>query len=133
MRAKTWSGALLLAAVVAVAAAAVVTRAGAREEVREIRLVARGMAFFLEGDTATANPTLRVKAGERVRIVVSNETAGMEHDLAIASLGAAIDPLATGATATLDLQVPGAAGTHEYECRPHAVMMRGRILVEAGL
>jgi plastocyanin len=122
----------MMAAVVALAAAAVVTRAGAREEVREIRLVARGMAFFVEGDTATANPTLRVKAGERVRVVVRNETPGMAHDLAVASLGVAMAPLAAGAVGAFDLQAPDSSGTHEYVCRPHSVMMRGRLVVEAG-
>jgi plastocyanin len=122
----------MMAALVAVAAAAVVTRAGAREEMREIRLVARDMAFFVEGDTATANPTLRVKVGERVRVVVRNETPGMEHDLAVASLGVAMAPLAAGAVGAFDLQAPDAPGTHEYVCRPHSVMMRGRLVVEAG-
>lgn len=32
-------------------------------EAREIRLVARGMAFYLESDPSTPNPTLVVKAG----------------------------------------------------------------------
>lgn len=122
-----------MAALVAVAAAAVVTRAGAREEVREIHLVARGMAYFLPGDRTSPNPTIRVRTGERVRLVVSNETSGMEHDLAVASLGAATNPIATGSVGVLDLQAPDAAGVHEYVCRPHSVMMRGRILVEAGL
>lgn len=133
MRAKTWTGALVVAALVAVAAAAVVTRAGAREEVREIHLVARGMAFFLAGDSASPNPTIHVRTGERVRLVVSNETSGMEHDLAVASLGVAMTPLATGAVGVVDLEAPGVPGAHEYVCRPHAVMMRGRlIVVEAG-
>ena len=132
MRAKTWTGALAIAAMVAVAAAAVVTRAGARGDVREIHLVARGMAFFLAGDNTAPNPTIRVRAGERVRLIVSNETAGIEHDLAVASLGIATDPLATGAIGALDLQAPGEPGAHEYACRPHAVMMRGRLIVEAG-
>jgi plastocyanin len=132
MRAKTWTGALVIAALVAVAAAAVVTRAGAREEVREIHLVARGMAFFAAGDGTSPNPAIRVRPGERVRLIVSNETTGMEHDLAVASLGVAMNPLATGAVGVVDLQAPSEPGEHEYVCRPHAVMMRGRILVEAG-
>ena len=69
MRARTWTGAMMIAAAVALVAAAVVTSAGAREDVREIHLVARGMAFYLDADPATANPTLAVKPGERVRFV----------------------------------------------------------------
>ena len=133
MRAKSWTGALVVAALVAVGAAAVVTRAGAREESREIHLVARGMAFFLAGDSASPNPTIHVRAGERVRLIVRNETAGIEHDFAVDSLGAATNPLPTGAVGSFDLEVPDAPGTHEYVCRPHSVMMRGRIVVEAGL
>src|SRR5262249_19859201 len=40
--------------------------------VREVRLVARGMTFYADGG-ATPNPTLRVKRGEHVRIVLRNE------------------------------------------------------------
>ena len=67
MRARTWTGAMMIAAAVAlVVAAAVVTRAGAREEVREIHLVARGMAFYLEADPATRQPHHR-RAARRTR------------------------------------------------------------------
>ena len=124
---------MMIAAAVALVAAAVVTSAGAREDVREIHLVARGMAFYLDADPATANPTLAVKPGERVRFVLRNETTGIDHDLAIASLGVGLSPLAVGNTASFDLQVPDQPGRHEYACRPHAIMMKGTILVEAGL
>ena len=43
---------------------------------REITLVARDMAFYLESDPDDAEPDDRVKAGERVRIVLRNEDAG---------------------------------------------------------
>ena len=123
---------MTIAALVAVVAAAVVTQAGAREEVREIHLVARGMAFYLEADPAIANPTISLKSGERVRVTVRNETPGITHDLAIAGLGAALSPLALGATGSLDLEVPDAPGRHEYTCRPHAQMMKGVVIVESG-
>jgi plastocyanin len=116
---------MLIAAAVAVVAAAVVTRAGATEEAREIHLVARGMAFYLEADPTTPNPTIVVRRGEHVRVVLSNQTPGIDHDLAVASLGVGLTPIAAGRTAALDLEVPDQPGRHEYVCRPHAVMMKG--------
>ena len=125
---------MMIAAAVALVAAVVVSSAGAREEVREIHLVARGMAFYLDADPATANPTIAVQRGERVRFVLRNETPGIDHDLAIASFGVALTPVTVGRVAAFDLEVPDRPGRHEYVCRPHAVMMKGVIeVVEAGL
>ncbi len=125
---------MMIAAAVALVAAVVVSSAGAREEVREIHLVARGMAFYLDADPATANPTIAVQRGERVRFVLRNETPGIDHDLAIASFGVALTPVTVGRVAAFDLEVPDRPGRHEYVCRPHAVMMKGVIeVVEARL
>ena len=95
---------------------------------REIALVARGMAFYLPGD-ATPNPTIRLAAGERVRVVVRNETAGMKHDFAVDSLSAHIGPLAAGRSAAVEFTAPRQVGQHPYRCRPHARMMKGMIEV----
>lgn len=116
---------MMMAAAVALVAAAVVTSAGAREEAREIQLVARGMAFYLDADPTAANPTITVRRGERVRFVLRNETPGIDHDLAIGSMGVGLTPVAVGQSAAFDLQVPDLPGRHEYACRPHAVMMKG--------
>ena len=43
---------------------------------REITLVVRGMAFYLEGNELP-NPTITVTAGERVRVVLRNEERGI--------------------------------------------------------
>jgi plastocyanin len=125
MRSKKWTGGVFIAALAAMAVAVVVTGAGAREDVREIHLVARGMSFYLEADPSTANPAIVVNRGERVRVVLRNETPGIAHDLAIATMAAATAPLAAGETGVLDLQAPDAPGRHEYHCRPHAAMMKG--------
>jgi plastocyanin len=130
MRAKTWTGAMMMAAAVALVAAAVVTSAGAREEAREIRLVARGMTFYLDADPTAANPTIRVRRGERVRFMLRNETPGIDHDLAIASMGVGLTPVAVGQSAAFDLQAPDQPGRHEYACRPHAVMMKGVVEIQ---
>jgi plastocyanin len=130
MRAKTWTGAMMIAAAVALVAAAVVTTAGAREDVREIHLVARGMAFYLDAQPTVANPTITLHQGERVRFVLRNETPGINHDLAIAALAAAISPVPAGTTGVIDLEVPDRPGRHEYVCRPHSVMMKGVVEIQ---
>ncbi len=131
MRARTWTGVMMMAAAAALVVAAVVTSAGAREDVREIRLVARGMAFYLDGDTTTANPAIVVHRGERVRFILRNEMRGVDHDLAVTSLGVALTPVAVNQVASFDLDVPDRDGRHEYVCRPHAAMMKGVIEIVA--
>ena len=121
---------MTIAAAVALVAAAVVTSAGAREQVREIHLVARGMAFYLDADPTTANPTITLQGGERVRLVLRNETPGIDHDLAITSFGVGLTPVAVGHVAAFDFEVPDRPGRHEYVCRPHAVMMKGTVVVQ---
>ena len=120
---------MAIAALIAVATAALVTRAGAREEAREIALVARGMSFYLEADPATANPTITLRAGERVRFVLRNQTPGIEHDLAVAALGVVLPPVPDGGLGAVDLEVPARPGAYEYQCRPHAVMMKGTLVI----
>ena len=66
-----------------------------------------------------------MRHGERVRFVLRNETPGIDHDLAIGSMGVGLTPVAVGQSAAFDLQVPDLPGRHEYACRPHAVMMKG--------
>src|SRR5688572_3812278 len=60
---------------------------------REITLVVRGMAFYLDGEFEHPNPTIDVTPGERVRVVVRNEERGLTHDFAVPSLGEATDLL----------------------------------------
>ncbi|MGH9257918.1 MAG: cupredoxin domain-containing protein [Vicinamibacterales bacterium] len=96
---------------------------------REIVLVVKGMAFYLEGDLRTPNPTLEVKAGERVRVVVRNEDRGMTHDFAAPALDAALTPMQWNESGEVIVEAPGTPGTYEYICRPHQLMMRGAIRV----
>jgi plastocyanin len=117
---------LVIAALViaVVAAAGLATRAGARAGVREITLVGRDMAFYVDGQSSP-NPTIAVRPGERVRITLRNETPGIVHDLAIDALGIATSPLKAGDTDTLEFRAPDRSGRYDYHCRPHALMMRG--------
>ncbi|MBI4887856.1 MAG: cupredoxin domain-containing protein [Acidobacteria bacterium] len=97
---------------------------------REITLVAKDMAFYLAGDPRTANPTLEVKAGERVRIVLRNQDRGMTHDVAVPAAAAALDPIRWNESSDVVFEAPGTPGTYEYICRSHRLMMRGTIRVD---
>jgi len=95
---------------------------------REVRLEARGMAFYLEGGEAP-NPVLETVAGERLRLVLTNRDRGFDHDLRLPGLGKATGLLAEGASATLTVRVPETAGDVRYDCSLHAAMMTGVIRV----
>jgi FtsP/CotA-like multicopper oxidase with cupredoxin domain len=118
---------LALAAVTGVCA--VLLAGGLRDDAREVRLVARGMTFYAQGIDGP-NPVLRFKAGERVRLSVTNEDPGYEHNLAVPGLGIRTPLLRGGAGASVLVTVPAAPGTSEYHCEPHAGMMRGNIAIE---
>ena len=101
-----------------------------RTPAREITLVARSMAFYLESDPAIPNPTLTLKAGERVRITLRNEERGFTHDFAVPAVGAATDLIDWNEDSDVTFDVPDRPGTYDYVCEPHAMMMRGRIIVQ---
>ena len=101
-----------------------------QEPAREIVLVVKDMAFYLDSDLNTANPTLEFKAGERVRVVVRNEDRGVTHDFAVPVTNAATRLLRSNETGTVSFDVPTNPGTYEYVCRPHLPMMRGTIRVD---
>ena len=95
---------------------------------REVTLVAQGMTFYLEGDNKP-NPTITVKAGETVRVVLKNQDRGMTHDFAVPALDEAMSILNWNESDDLTLDVPSTPGTYEYICNPHRLMMRGVIRV----
>lgn len=95
---------------------------------REIVLIARDMAFYLEG-SELPNPTIVVKRGEDVRIVMTNQDAGITHGFAVAGLRTSIDRIQSGTAAGLSFRAPADGGRHEYVCPPHAQMMKGCLLV----
>jgi plastocyanin len=96
---------------------------------REIVLVARDMSFYLDG-SATENPTLRVKRGEEIRIVLRNEEPGVTHDFAVAAWKVSTRRLQARERDAVIFRAPESAGQYEYLCNPHASMMRGIIEVE---
>jgi plastocyanin len=107
----------------------VLAKVGGADERREIRLVARGMAYVDEA-TGSANPTLRVKRGERIRLVLTNDDPGYSHNLVSPVLGVSTPLLASGKTQSVDVVVPDVPGLSTYACGPHSAMMRGNIAIE---
>lgn len=97
---------------------------------REIRMVVRDMTFYIEGNDE-ANPTLRVRAGEQIRLALRNEDPGMSHDFAVSSWRV-MTPIINvpGAEAVVVFRAPQRRGTYGYSCTPHARIMRGTIQVE---
>jgi plastocyanin len=119
----------LIATTVAMVMLGALAAALARPAPREVTLVARGMAFYLEnGDRP--NPTLTFTAGDRVRIVFKNQDRGIQHNFAVPSFKAELDPIGWNESDDLVLDVPKTPGTYDYWCRPHMMMMRGSIIVE---
>jgi plastocyanin len=106
-----------------------VARALVGNNAREITLVAKDMAFYVDGDTRTPNPVIEARAGETLRIVLKNRDRGMTHDLAVPSVEAATDPLDWNEQDEVTFEVPSEPGTYEYVCRPHLLMMKGTLKV----
>jgi len=117
------------ATIVAVLLRAVLLPALTATPTREITLVTSGMAFYIEGDAGTPNPTIEVTAGERVRIVLRNQDRGMTHDFAVPAVAAAMDAIRWNESGDVTFDVPDTPGTYQYECRPHRLMMRGVLRV----
>ena len=116
-------------AVIAIAIVAVALKASAGEPEREITLVARDMAFYLP-EGGAPNPPLELARGESARLTLINRDRGIEHDLAVESLDLEIGAIpGDGASRTVELRAPREAGDHEYVCRLHDRMMRGRLII----
>jgi FtsP/CotA-like multicopper oxidase with cupredoxin domain len=96
-----------------------------RPRPRALTIVCRNMAFVLPGGS-TANPVLRVTAGETIALELRNEDApGILHDFAIDPLGVTTELLQPGQVAHVTFKAPARPATLEYYCRPHALVMRG--------
>ena len=120
---------VIAALVVALAAGALVP-AMTQEPDREITLVVRGMAFYVDGEFQRPNPVLAVRAGERVRVTVRNEERGMTHDFAVPALGEATSLLDWNERGDVTFEAPAQRGTYDYVCNPHRAMMKGTLQVE---
>ena len=117
-------------AVVALATAVLPMVASSNETVRRIEIVARDMAFYVNG-RPEPNPTVTFRAGERVRIRVRNQDPGMRHDFVVKAWTVSTKLLEErGEEDIIEFRVPDERGTQTYTCTPHAKMMSGTIRVE---
>lgn len=102
----------------------------APDEVREIRLVVRNMNFYVDGESEP-NPTLTVRPGEQVRLVLKNDDPGMSHDFVVKEWEVATKILEDrGQEGSITFKAPSSPGEQVYHCTPHAKMMRGTIRVQ---
>lgn len=74
------------------------------------------------------NPTLRVRTGQTVEIVLRSLDPGMKHDLVIPDMELRCDAVSNGETTTLRFTAP-APGTYAYFCSMHPKIMRGELVV----
>lgn len=119
--------AIAAAAVAAAAVCAIALSAGPSR--REIHLVARDMAFYVDGNP-DPNPVVRLRRGEEVRIVFQNADAGIRHDFSIPEWGIGTKLVTGGSDAAVIVRAPSRPSTGVYRCTPHAAMMSGTIAVE---
>jgi plastocyanin len=120
---------MIIVAAAAVTVGTLPRIASSREEIRELRLVAREMTFYVEGQDAP-NPTLRFKAGEHVRLVLRNADRGMSHDFVVPGWKIRTGLVDGAAETSVTFRVPDGPGSQPYTCSPHAAMMRGTIEIE---
>jgi plastocyanin len=104
--------------------------AASRTPSREIVLVAKGMTFYIDGHPDEPNPTVHLRAGEHVRVVLRNDDRGMKHDFAVPAMNLGMKTVEWNERGEITFDLPKTAGTYEYVCRPHSLMMRGTIQVE---
>ena len=99
-------------------------------DVRTIDIVVRDMAFYVN-DGKVPNPEITFRAGERVRVRVRNEDAGMRHDFTIKAWTVSTRTLEDrGEADVIEFRGPESAGAGSYTCTPHPKMMTGTIRVE---
>lgn len=123
-------GGIVIGAAALVATLLPMLASSGREGVREVRLVARDMSFYLEGQPEP-NPTLSFKSGERIKLVLRNEDPGMSHDFAVQAWTVGTRLLEDrGEQDAITFQVPDVQGTTTYHCTPHAKMMSGTLRIE---
>lgn len=94
---------------------------------RTLTLVAKDMAFYLEG-LSEVNPTLELVSGEKVRLHFINRDRGIEHDLVLPQLALHTGKISFGESAVLEFR-SAELGWFDYLCSLHPAMMRGKVAV----
>ena len=95
---------------------------------REIRIVARQMSFMSMA-AETSNPSIVVKPGERVRLTLVNEDAGIDHDFAVPAWRLTTPLLEGEGTERVVFDAPPGPATPNTSARLHVAMMTGTIEV----
>ena len=98
-----------------------------REQVHEIRVVAKNMTYYADG-AAEPNPPILLVPGEQVRVTFRNDDRGMSHDFGIPGFGVGSGLVEYGTEKSFVFKVPDRPSTVTYICTPHSAMMFGRIL-----
>ena len=98
--------------------------------VREIVLVTDDLSFFIAGQTKEPNPTIHLKRGQTVKLVIRNDEPGkVLHCFTTGDLGVkTTGSLATGESETLTF-TPKKKGTYVYACLLHG-SMAGKLVVD---
>ena len=124
------AGMTVAIAAIAMSLLPMIASSSGADDVRRIDIVVRDMAFYVDNGTE-ANPVIALRAGERVRLRVRNEDAGMRHDFTIKGWTVATKMLDDrGEEDVIEFRVPAERGAQTYACTPHAQMMTGSIRVE---
>ena len=118
----------LVAVVSAIAVTGAIILSARGPSGREIHLIGRNTTFYVEG-SADPNPILRVKPGESIRIVFRNADAGMRHDFTIPDWDVESSVVPGLGDTVVTFKAPQ-QGRAEYNCTPHATVMKGTIAVE---
>ena len=126
---------VLLSAIMIVlvgATGVIVPSMAAGEASRGITIIASNMAFVTESHDVfgRGNPTITVKAGRTITIVLRNDDPGMQHDLVIEGLDVEVEVISFGETTRLTFTAPREPGTYVYLCSFHPISMRGVFIVQ---
>jgi hypothetical protein len=124
---KVRAGVIVVALLTVAALLPIVGRS--RESEREVRLVAVDNTFYLVGQR-TPNPTLKLRAGELVRLILRNEDDGMRHDLRIRDWNVVVPAIQGKGERDVTFRVPDVRGVASYACTPHSSSMQGSIEIE---
>jgi plastocyanin len=100
-----------------------------REDVRDVRVVARNMTYYVDGIDGP-NPTLRFLPGEQVRVSFRNEDRGMAHDLRIPAWSVGTRTVGHGDQDSITFRVPSTGSSADYACTPHSAMMGGKVVIQ---
>ena len=122
-------GLVVIAAVIVAALLPIIGASREADQAREVRFVVRDMTYYFEGENQP-NPTLKVRAGERIKLVLRNEDEGMQHDFRVRAWDIGTRMIDGRGQESVTFTIPQLRGAHDYSCTPHPSSMRGVIEIE---